>query len=174
MLRIEPEKKVDPTDLTVTENVLAINRVTKVVKGGRRLRFSALVVVGDSDGHVGAALGKADEVPEAIRKAVAAAKKSLLSVPRQGTTLPQQIEAKFGAARILLKPALPGTGVIAGTTVRAVLQSAGITDAITKSLGSSNPINLVRATLIALSHLKNPAEELARRKGKPQGKVKSE
>ncbi len=160
----QPISKVDPTELTLNENLIHINRVAKVVKGGKRLSFSALVVTGDGEGHVGLGHGKANEVPAAISKAGAIARKSLIKVPLAGSTIPQEIQVKFGAAQVLLKPAAPGTGVIAGGSVRAVLEAAGVKDVLTKSLGSANRINVARATMLALSRLKNPAEELARRK----------
>jgi small subunit ribosomal protein S5 len=146
------------------EKLVNLKRVAKVVKGGRRFSFTALVVVGDSNGQVGAGLGKAKEIPEAIRKGAAAAKKELIKVPMSGTTIPYSIVAKYGGAKVLLKPASPGTGIIAGGGVRAVMELAGITDILTKSLGSANPGNVVRATMLGLSQLRDPEEAVGIRK----------
>ena len=157
--------KVDPTELTLTDKLVYINRVAKVVKGGKRMSFSALVVTGDGEGHVGIGIGKANEVPAAINKASATAKKSLITIPLVGGTIPHQTTIRFGAAKVLLKPAAPGTGVIAGGSVRAILEVAGVKDILTKSLGTTNRINVARATIFALSQLRNPKEEVARRKG---------
>ena len=160
----EGRTKIDITELALSEKLISINRVAKVLKGGKRLRFSALVVTGDGKGHVGIGLAKANEVPVAINKAGATAKKNIISVQLAGTTIPYEIRVKYGAADVLLKPAAPGTGVIAGGSVRAVLEAAGVKDILTKSLGSANKINVAKATILALSRLKNPQEELARRK----------
>jgi small subunit ribosomal protein S5 len=158
--------RIDPAKLTLEERVVQINRVAKVVKGGRRFSFSAVVVVGDGQGHVGAGLGKAGEVPEAIRKGVEDAKKHLIRIPAIGTTIPHEVNAEYAAARVMLKPASQGTGVIAGGSVRAVVEAAGIRDILTKVYGSSNPVNVVRATLEALRDLKS-AEQLSARRGVP-------
>ena len=153
------------------ENVIAINRVAKVVKGGRRFSFSALVAVGDGAGKVGVATGKANEVAEAVRKAVEGARKAMEDVPREGTTVPHEVIGRHGAGRVLLKPASTGTGVIAGGPVRAVLECAGISDILTKCLGSHNPHNMLKATFDALEQLRS-AEEVARARGLPTDRVR--
>jgi len=160
--------KIDPTELVLTDKLLFINRVSKVVKGGKRLSFSALVVTGDGNGHVGIGVGKAKEVPSAISKAGATAKKNLIKVPLAGVTIPHEITVKFGATRVLLRPAAPGTGIIAGSSARAVIEAAGIKDILSKSLGSSNRINMAKAAMLALSQLKDRQQALARRKPVPE------
>jgi small subunit ribosomal protein S5 len=169
--------KIDPTELDLNDKLININRVAKVVSGGKRLSFSALVVTGDGNGHVGIGVGKANEVPAAVNKGGVIARKNLIFVKTKGATIPHEIKVKFGAARVLLKPAVPGTGIIAGSSIRAVLQAVGIQDILTKSLGSSNRINMAKATILALSRLRDPKAEIARRRaslGVPGGDDKSE
>jgi len=156
--------KIDPAELALTDKLIYVNRVAKVVKGGKRMSFSALVVTGDGVGHVGVGLGKANEVPVAINKANADARKNLIFIVMEGSTIPHGIELKMGSARIMLKPAAPGTGIIAGGSMRSVLELSGVKDILTKSLGTSNKTNVARATVLALSKLKNPAETIAKRK----------
>jgi small subunit ribosomal protein S5 len=158
--------RIDPNKLALEERVVQINRVAKVVKGGRRFSFSAVIVVGDGAGHVGVGLGKAGEVPEAIRKGVEDAKKHLIRIPTIGTTIPHEVRTVYAASRVLLRPASQGTGVIAGGSVRAVVEAAGIRDILSKITGSTNPVNVTRATLEALRSLRSP-EELSARRGVP-------
>jgi small subunit ribosomal protein S5 len=161
---IATDKKIDPLEMELAEKVVFINRVAKVVKGGRRFHFTAVVVVGDGEGHVGAAIGKAKEVPEAIRKATTIARKNLIRVPMKGTTVPHEVWERFGAAKVLIKPAPAGTGVIAGGGVRAVLQMAGIKDVVAKSLGSDNAVNVVKATMLGLSRMRDVKKTVAGRR----------
>ncbi|OJF90156.1 30S ribosomal protein S5 [Alkalibacterium sp. 20] len=156
---------IDASKLDLEDRVVAINRVTKVVKGGRRLRFAALVVVGDKNGHVGFGTGKAQEVPEAIRKAIEAAKTNIVQVPMVGTTLPHKVIGRHGGGNIIMKPAAAGSGVSAGGPVRAVLELAGVQDVSSKSVGSSAPINMIRATIDGIKQLKR-AEDVAKLRGK--------
>ena len=170
---MEQMERIDARDLNLSEKLININRVAKVVKRGRRFSFSALVVVGDGEGHVGAGLGKAREVPSAIRKGGAIARRNLIEIPMVEGTIHYKIVSKFGGAKVMLKPAAPGTGVIAGGGIRATVEAAGIKDIVTKSMGSSNPVNVVRATMLALGQLKDPKQEVARRKSTVAGGERS-
>jgi small subunit ribosomal protein S5 len=165
--------RIDANRLELTERVVQINRVSKVVKGGRRFSFSAIVVVGDGRGNVGAGLGKADEVPDAIKKGIEDAKKHIIKVPLIDRTIPHPVTADFGAAKVLLRPASKGTGVIAGGSVRAVVESAGIHDILSKSLGSTNPVNVVMASMAALKMLRS-AETVGETRGVELGRKKAE
>ncbi len=160
----EMVSKIDPEELVLTDKLVHINRVSKVMKGGKRLSFSALVVTGDGNGHVGVGTGKAKEVPVAINKANAIARRNLVKIPMVGSTIPHEVLVKFGATRVLLKPAAPGTGIIAGSSIRVIMEAAGVKDILTKSLGSSNRVNMAKATIIALGKLKDVKEELAKRR----------
>jgi small subunit ribosomal protein S5 len=160
--------KIVPSELALNDKLVYINRVAKVLKGGKRLSFSALVVTGDGAGHVGIGVGKSSEVPEAISKAGAVARKHLIKIKMSGNTIPYETRAQFGAADVLLKPAAPGIGIIAGGSVRAIVEAAGIKDVLTKSLGSANKINVAKAVMLALSQLKDPREELSRRQAAPE------
>jgi small subunit ribosomal protein S5 len=170
----ERPNPIDATELALNVKLININRVAKVMSGGKRLSFSALVVTGDGNGHVGIGLGKANEVPQAINKANSNARKNLVKVYISGTTVPFETITKYGAARVMLKPAAPGTGIIAGGSIRAVLEAAGIKDILTKSLGSTNHINVAKATILALRKMKDPKQGVAKRKGIPLAAVSPE
>jgi small subunit ribosomal protein S5 len=161
---LETRSKIDASELALNDKLISINRVSKVLKGGKRLSFAALVVTGDNAGHVGIGVGKSNEVPDAINKAGAVARKHLIEVKLKGGTIPYLSRAQFGAADVLLRPAAPGIGIIAGGAVRAVVEAAGIKDVLTKSLGSANKANVAKAVMLALSALKDPKVEMARRR----------
>src|SRR6187399_636967 len=154
----QPKQRIPAQGLDLKDQVISINRVTKVVKGGKNLSFSALVIVGDEGGHVGHGSGKAKEVPQAIRKAIESAKKNMIKVPLTNNTIPHQVMGLFGAGRVLLKPAKEGTGIIAGGAVRAVMQAAGVSNILTKSIGTSNPHNVIKATFEGLKSLRDPRD----------------
>ncbi|MFQ5860072.1 MAG: 30S ribosomal protein S5 [Dehalococcoidia bacterium] len=166
----ERRPRLDPTSLFLTEKVVFTRRVAKVVAGGRHLRFNALVVTGDGQGVVGAGLGKANAIPDAVRKSAAIARKNLIRVPLRGSTIPHAVRTIYGSAEVLVKPAPAGTGIIASGTIRAVMEVAGIKDVVAKSLRSRNPVNVVRATLKALQQIKEPSEELAKRQEAPESR----
>ena len=168
--------KTGMADLDLSDKLVNINRVSKVVKGGKRMRFTALMISGDGKGRVGIGVGKANEVPAAINKAGVIARKNLIKVKLSGTTIPHEITVKFGAAKVFLKPAAPGTGIIAGGSIRAVVEAAGIKDILSKSLGSHNQMNVAKAAILALSRLRDPKEEVAKRRSlvKGEGAVASD
>jgi small subunit ribosomal protein S5 len=165
---LSTRSKIDASELALNDKLVYINRVSKVLKGGKRLSFAALVVTGDGAGHVGIGVGKSNEVPEAINKANAVARKHLIKIQMAGGTIPYESRARFGAADVLLKPAAPGIGIIAGGSVRAVVEAAGIKDILTKSLGSANKVNVAKAVMLALSQLKDPKVEMNRRRIEPK------
>ena len=161
---IEQKDRIETAELELTDKLVNINRVSKVVKGGKRLRFTALVVTGDGNGHVGVGVGKANEVPAAINKASSIAKKNMVRVKLNGATIPHEMMIRFNSAKVMLKPAAPGTGIIAGGSVRAVVELCGIKDILTKSMGSANQVNVAKATILALSRLRDPKEVVAKRR----------